>query len=418
MQIFPIDAGDIESEPLNLMDLPVELRLDILEYLDINTLLLISKTIPDECNLIDTVFRNLYRIHAFVVYGYRGEVQILYRQIRVATIKSMDEDFKNFMEFLKKFGHYIKKFDFSFDSSVNRNLRESFRQQISKYVAEFVNEIDFRLDDQLTNEFNFTFPNAKIVKMSYSKIESTILRQMFPSVNSLDVNSNQMEESLDHFPQLERLSFPVYWAFDKLREFEQTLVANPQLKHLYISECRRWDILETLNKFRPDLKSLEFSDLIFYTRDIALLPIRFANMKVLKCAIYRGYKEGNIHHLPLEFGTNLEEIEFDRQELADFWVNVMMQNRNLRKITTQTTLSHDSLEQIAKLPNLEEITLSYDDTRHSNAQDIVDFLRNSNRLNKVIFIKLAMNDCKAAAQALKNEWNNSGNYWHCNFIRK
>lgn len=200
--------------------------MDIFEYLDINTLLLISKTISDESDLIETVFRILYRRHAFVVNGYQGEVWISYRKNRVATIKRMDDDFKNVMEFLENFGRYIKKFEFSFDSSFNRSLRDALRKQISEYVAEFVNEIDFRLDNQLTNEFNFTFPNAKIVKISQSKIESSILRQMFPSAISLDVQSNEMEESLDHFPLLERLALPSNWAFDKHHEFGQTLVAN------------------------------------------------------------------------------------------------------------------------------------------------------------------------------------------------
>lgn len=60
-QIWPIDADAVKMElPLNLLELPVELRLTIFEYLDIIDLM--------RSPLVERIFRNVLANHGFNVY--------------------------------------------------------------------------------------------------------------------------------------------------------------------------------------------------------------------------------------------------------------------------------------------------------------------------------------------------------------
>lgn len=80
-------------------------------------------------------------------------------------------------------------------------------------------------------------------------------------------------------------------------------------------------------------------------------------MKVFKWK-YSFYGE-HLNWVPLEFGS-LEEIEFNSPELTGYWINVMMQNKKLRKVTAHFVLQRENLQQIAdELSNLEEFTMSY-----------------------------------------------------------
>lgn len=433
LQISSTDGNEVELEsPINLMNLPAELRLTIFERLDFEDLIRVSQALPQDRKLIERLIRSMFKNHTFRIYYDEN-----YRQNRISYDESkggcfelgyMKESFDEILEFFQFFGHCITKLEISYIASPDRELRESLHKQIRAYVAKFVNAVYFCLDHSSINSslngLIVPFPNAKDVELRDTEIDAATLHHMFPAVRSLNLRLIRLNGNLKYFSHLERLAIPTNWGGNKsnLPLFKQTLELNPQIKHLTISGSHQWGIMKMVNKIRPDLDSLEFFDHIFDGHEEPVFePLHFANMKVLKCKVdwfhMYGRGHGGIHHLPLEFG-NLEEIEFDREDLVDYWVNIMMQNRKLRKISSSSRLRYDTLAQIVGgLPNLEDFMMEYDAEGQNSVQRVVDFLRSAKQLKKVTFIKFGSNECSATAQVLINEWKNVKNGWFCCFVR-
>lgn len=421
----------METElPLNFLNLPVELRLDILEQIDFKDLNRVRKSLPEDRNLIEQVFRKMFKNHEFHMNydGIFGNIRIYYDKMTIANIdvKKKDENFEEISNFLQYFGHCIKKLNIFYYSHNKGKFLKSFQKQIRKYVARSVNEIEFNLENASINRtltgLIVPFPNAIDVKLSKMAIDAATLHQMFPAVHSLDLKFIKMEENLAHFRHLERLTIPNGWGTSQsyLPSFEKTLQSNPQLKHLSIPYCKHWELIQTLNEIRPDIESLTFSELSFSGREInETEPLRFANVKVLKCNLLSRWRRQNEHQIPLEFG-NLVEIEFNLKAYTDKWIDIMMQNKKLGKVTVHNELKRHNLKIIANgLPNLQQFTMIYDDDDDRTVQDIVDFLQSAKQLKKARFFRMGSNECNAAIQQLSNEWENTANEWDfCCFVRK
>ena len=128
---------------------------------------------------------------------------------------------------------------------------------------------------------------------------------------------------------------------------------------------------------------------------------------------------------PLEFG-NLEEIRFQCTMETNYWVNVMVQNKKLRKIIAGVGLQRDHLVRIAdELPSLEEFTMEYIRTVPETIGDIVEFLKRANHLKKAKFESFPdvwKNGCNKVVEQLEqlnNEWENTKNdKYSCWLVRK
>ena len=380
LKIYPTEASEVETElPLNLMDLPVELQLDIFEQLRFLDLISVSKALPEHRSLLEIVFRNILKNHAFAVVFIEGDkvrIYFAYTEIDIISERIATQYFEDILYFLQYFGHCIAKLkidDYSNNATPQDvSLYERLDKQIREYVAKSVIEIEFHQMIHSTEfemnrrlkDYIVPFPNCLIAKFHHGTIDAATLRQMFPVVNRLDLETATVTNYLPNFPHLKRLTVPKYWGaylFD-VSSFEQTLRANPQINHLSIPQYRyQWSLLQTLNRIQPDIESLEISPLSLSAREIiAAEPLRFANTTVLKC------KAQDMDEFPLEFG-NLEEIEFGNPDLfgphdrAVNWTNILIQNKKLRKVTAINGLQRDQLERIAnELPNLEEFTMKFD----------------------------------------------------------
>ena len=331
------------------------------------------------------------------------------------SLRALNENVGEISEFFEYFGHFIREFKFKYNERASVKILEPLLKPIRKYVTEFVNEvhftfhvheIEYRIRYPL-DESNFTFPNVKVARVDYCRINATTLYQMFPAVRSLDLETCGVSPHLLHLPHLERLKVPNII----LPSFKLTLELNPQLRHISITGLDRWELVQALNEIRPDIESLEFS-----ASNLDFQPVvRFARMKVFKWK-YSGYF--GHQPVPLEFGS-LEEIDFNCQELTTYWINVMMENKNLRKITAHFGLIRTYLQRIAdELPNLEEFTMAYSRDDFKSVRNIVDFLQRANQLEKATFLNLEQNACDEAAEQVKNEWKNEENGSSCCFVRK
>lgn len=176
------------------------------------------------------------------------------------------------MKVLMKFRNFsdvsdisLKKFTFKFIAHESVIFLDPLLEPIRKNVFEFLNEVHFAFHLNRNpnpyqilyplNELNFTFPNVKFARVDYCIMNATTLYQMFPAVRSLELEKSGMSVHLPHLPHLQRLTIPGPWAFADpsivLPLFEPTLELNPQLRHISITFCNHWKLVEALNEIRP-----------------------------------------------------------------------------------------------------------------------------------------------------------------------
>lgn len=334
--------------------------------------------------------------------------------MNIATIPygESNADFEEVLDFLQYFGHCIHKV-ILWNDFMDKQLGETLHKQISKYVAKSVNAIEYQMRDALNSmrDLMVPYPNVESAKLYGGdfdvEIDDETLHQMFPAVRTLDLNSMEMHESLSYFPTLERLTIPQNLATNQsdLPLLERTLELNPSFKHLIIRNCSHWNVLQAVNRIRPDLESLEFAYQNIVGHNARAEPMYFPNMKFFKCVMWPGFRsEGSVRIPPLKFG-NLEEIEFEHKHLVDYWLDILMQNKNLRKLSASFELEHEHLKQIANgLPNLEEFKMLCSFAGPKPLRTIVDFLRSANQLKKAAFGELREKDCAKAAEQLKGNW--------------
>lgn len=409
------------------MELPTELRWDILEQIDLKDLIRVRKALPEDQDLIEKVFRNMFRTHEMsITYTTQveGVIRIYYGYSRMASIKvkSRNDNIDEVLEFLECFGHCIDELDIEYHSNHYRDYLEPLQQQISKYVAKSVNKIRFRTGDQ-SLERSLTgliapFTNCEIVIIHSGEIDAETLHYMFPAVRRLCINWNAMNESLKHFPHLERLEIE-NGPRSNLPLFEKMLELNPQIRHLSLSTAVHLNVLKVVNKFLPAIESLDMENCEFDGPGKETEPLRFTTLKVLKSRL-RGVTRENIVQVPLEFG-NLEEIEFASKEYINDWIDIVVQNKKLRIVTANRELQRDHLQRIADaLPNLEDFSMEYyDNDDRRSVEDIVHFIQSANQLKIITLFRLGTDGCEEAIQQLSNEWENTSNdSYRCFFVRK
>lgn len=423
----------METElPTNLLHLPVELRLNIFEQLGFEELIHACKALPEDRNLIEIVFRNMFKDHKLQIL-YVGtpkeneEIHIRYEQMNIVDIsaKNANETLKKLSVFFQCFGHCINKLVITYNSFEVRTLVEPLQRLIKKYVADSVNEVhlSYRYRYSELADSIIQFPNAKVVEIEDGQIDAATLHQMFATVRNLNLRSVEMLESLSHFRHLKSLTTPKKWeALTFLPLFKKTLKMNPQIKCLSIRECSSWDFMKMLNEIRPDIESLEFFNILVRGDEInSAEPLRFANLKVFKCTSFDGQRQEIITQIPFEFG-NLDEIQFAGNKFINSWVDIVMQNKKLRKIRVLNALRREHLERIADgLPNLEEIVMSYPYNDFKSVPDIVDLLQRAKQLKRAQFLYFGMDKCNEAAKQLKNEWKtivDDEDEGLCCFVRK
>lgn len=402
------------------MDLPVEVLLSVFDHLGFKDLISIAST--------NSFFRDL------------AEILVKQKTIRITNAFSLNkyiEEYNQLLElnfgpnfeltfrFLRIFGHRITTL--VVDRFGNSNQRKLFQKHISKYVASYVKRIDFHFHDEINplSDFDRPFEEAKIVTIRGYQISTTAakLQDLFPVVSTLDVGSSPKfkHELMMNFPYLERMTIPTSWGSQEpVTEFlNWTLRLNPQLKHLSIP-MSVWRTVQIVNQIRPDLESLEIQDMNYSGQDYRSATLSFPDMNILKY-LTKSSRGMLMNPIPFEV-ENLEEIEFSQVDMNNHWVNIVLKNPNLKKISTHTQLNTGQLQRIDKeLRNLESISFHYD-VDMSRHNELVQFLLDDNiKIIKVSFKKGNNLNCNIFEQTLINSWEfdtYKSTSRVCTFIRK
>lgn len=421
-QTFTNDVDAVDPpKPVNILDLPLELLDDIFSKLDLSNAISVSKIHPYTRAIVDDMIRRMISNKTLGVTGSAYAIADKFPEYA---------EFQTILDLFENFGHHITKLNVHYNQFVNETDQKTLNEYISKYAAASLKEIDFQFRYSRSHSpldgLKGPFLHVKSVRFQDGLLRSKFnFSEMFPVINNLDVGSMLFatEDFTQHLPNLVRLTTPKGWGNDKqkLQLFEQMLKLNPQLLHLSTPECD-WELLQNVNKIRPDLESLELSHYIFYgLENAAMSSLHFDNMKVLKfkASLMFGLRNENINRIPLKF-RNLEEIEFNRKDLSDHWIDIMMENKKMRKVTAFNALQREHLERITDgLPNLEKFTMGYGDTDPKSIEDIVGLMQRAKKLRKATFLRLGKTGCNEAAQQLNYKWETTVNEWNlCRFVRK
>lgn len=405
-----------------LLDLPFELLLDIFERLDMLELISVGRIHPHIEAVASHIIERLISDRTLKIYIRRNQLYkfegISYSILGTDHINQPVE-LQTMLDLFKYYGHYITKLSAQFGEK--RDYDEALISYINKYAAKTLKEIDFQRLEMFCHLLKEPFSVAEKVQLKHINAATSTLNlsEMFPSVRYLDVRAMGLIRSLNslqHYPHLEHLTIPIEWGdFEaSISAFSKLIELNPQLKHLSIPRCQ-WNMLELLNETRPELESLELSEFILYDHRLRKFPLLFSDIKKLKCQTI-DQREINVETILMKFGS-LEEIEVDGG--LDFWMKVIMENRNLKKVIVRNELSRENLQRIAHgLPNLEEFTMTYGATVGHRIEGIADFLQQATQVKKATFVGLSPNQCDEAAQNLTNEWKNVENELdYCCFVR-
>lgn len=171
-----------------------------------------------------------------------------------------------------------------------------------------------------------------------------------------------------------------------------------------------------MNRAKPDLESLKLSFSSLYREDIDGETLRFNNTKKFKCG--GSVLWGHIERIPLEFG-NLEEIELNSGEFTRHFIELMMQNLNLKKVVLNFVVNRNLFDRIANvLLKLEELVVKYDNGDSIPVPDIVQFMNNASQLKSISFLELPKARCTQVAEQLNDQWENAKkSKKHCSFVR-
>lgn len=402
------NANELSSEnnSTRLTDFPLELLLDIYEDLDLRNLANVAKTHPYNWNAAEIIFNHKHSIETFDINGtivFNGELE----EKSVNT-----HEFNSILNSLEMFGHLITKLklDYSF---FDDQQSEIINKHICKYVANTLNRIELI---QFTGESLAglePLKNVEIVNLAKGNVSSDGVNfsELFPSVRDLDIACMirpKYGNFQHHFPHLETIKMEIFIDTDS-PEFEQRLRLNPQLRKLWLMHYN-WQNLKMISKLLPNLEYLE---LLFMevSSDYDDGDIHFENLKFLSIHAYAEYLDRS----PI-IVSSLEEIKC--MASSDRCYDIIMQNKNLKKIKT-VKLDGTQLYQIAtELPNLEELLMD-NKLEIDDVAGVVRFLQTCKKLKKFLFWNWTHDtfDIIATLHERLQDWSSFVEGVYLNFVR-
>lgn len=375
--------------------MPLELLLDIYEDLDMSSLANIAKTHPYNWDAAGIVYKTKFAIDMFDI---RGEW--IFDSIFMHRENQMKE-FETILSSLKMFGHLITKLKLSYKYFTDEQ-RETVNQYLNKYITESLIEIElkffkkcdlFRLAAQLKS--------VEIVRLSDGNVSSHMnLSEIFTAVRTLDLTFVYRVPSTSfefNFPHLEKIHMEYSMETDS-ETFERRLRLNPQLKHISMWNSG-WEGLRLMSKLLPNLENIHLQRIKaeppFQGDDIHL-----EHLKVFSSAAYTSFTVDMLQ-TPIIFG-NLEEISCYADSNRCF--DMIIQNKNLRKIYSIEFNANEMQRIAGELPNLEEFTADHSIDDDLIIDKVVRFMETNRNLRKATFWD--SNENNDAVIARLHNWSN------------
>lgn len=346
------------------IDFPLELLLNIFEYLDVNSLTAIAKTHPYNCRATEIAFKSKYNTKTFEINGNRLNAG------QIMTDSNYPIEFHSALHALELFGHLIKRLtvDYHF---LSEKQSEMINTHLSKYVAKSL--IEFELihchDQNLYGLAVDAFHSVTNVSFRDGHISSMItidLSELFPSIEILDLRTMWFVSTISserHFRHLKELTVETSLVTDS-GKLERRLRLNQQLQKLSLYGGN-WRGLEMISRTLNNLEHLIYRG--FYCERYRGEEIHFVNMKSFEVSLSQVFPD-LMESVPIRFG-NLEEIVCDGK--IDLWMEVIVNNKKLKKITAGRFNDQQLQRIIDELNELEEFTLEFE----TDSNDIATIVR-------------------------------------------
>lgn len=360
-----------------IVDLPIELLLMSFKDFDLGDLVKVACLHPQTHAAAEIAFKDKYQSFKIQIgesaYSLRMPPLSVYKD----TIILYSSDFT--LDTVRLFGQLFSKLRVD-DRFLLAQKKQQIYEFIGNYCASTLEHIEFGYcEDSFFKYLQRPFKNIKSVKFSNANFtELPRLNKIFPTVRQLVVGSvcsGHLNCFPYNFPQLTDLSIDTLFLRTQLNVREM-LRMNPQLKRVTVNLCNM-ELLRILSENVPMLEQLKIDG---YTTEKVTMKVHFEHLKRFTSKRVYDYGSSGLREVPFVF-TTLEEFQFPGS--MDPWMDVIVQNKALKKINIQDISGEQLVRLIEELPNLEEIMTWFNIARASD--DIVHFLKGVKHLRKIGF---------------------------------
>lgn len=377
-----ISTDEISTAP-SLSDLPLELMLNICKKLDFKSMLNLAKTNTENRAIVEMAFKDQYSKNIFAI-----------------EKSNKNLDFTTLMEVLQNFGHLITKLKVNYGGLMQS---EKITEQINKHLSNSLIyiELDFCFGFDLMG-LKGPFSKIESIHLGYGNIHSNNVnfQTIFPAVRSINLGTMEslyFSTMEHHFPHLFHITLE-HWIGGSDRQginiLRSRLALNSQLRHVSFSKCS-WMALKIVNETLQNVERIDAFD--FDEEEYNGDDIYLTNLKVFTIKVNNQQDHSRI---PLVF-DNLEEISTDRS--TDKWFDIIIQNKKLRKITSDE-FNDDQLRRIAnELTHLEEFTMKFQ-ARNASITNVVEFIKTAKNLKRAKFLNDNVEIQNEILQELGPDW--------------
>lgn len=320
-------------------------------------------------------------------------------------------DYEMILNFVKIFGHFLKKIDQSRQNPFYPEKYAMPNHYINEYCDESLNHFNFNeyfpienMRKPFKNVHQIDFiANWQQHKGSHEGHSKFISKEIFPALRRLSLAGVAIESNCSarcFLPNLEHLNF--YGGDVDESVIKDFLLVNSHIQSIELSGSL--DVLHTITKTLPNL-----TNITLWHSDISNLAFDFDTVETL------WIKNCNQLTYNLSF-TNLLEFTMETSgfEHLQSWTQFFTQNSNMTHFNLKFYYWDDEgFEMFAShLQNLEELTLTVIlghrfHSRVINAITVINFLEHNEKLKK---LELSLCDCNKAhestyRQRLSVQWN-------------
>lgn len=238
---------------------------------------------------------------------------------------------------------------------------------------------------------------VEILHLDYMFVDTNEidLRAIFPMIRNIQISDYYFSRPSiieQNFPHLEEMIVESSLKSDSM-QLRRRLQLNPQIRNLRVEEGN-WIGLRIINERLPQLERFELVR-INDNPPIEGNNIHFQNMKYF----HLWTLPNDLQRFGITF-RNLEEIKCFGENYNQCF-NIIIQNKQLKKVDCWLLNVEQFQQIVAELPNLEEIRLKYDAT---SDDAIVQFIETGKQLKKIIFCNSSIQNYNQIRQRLQYKW--------------
>lgn len=371
---------DIERNLTTFGDIPVEVLLLVYEHLNLTDLSGIAKINHLNQHIAEMVIKKRDIDHMFWInvegihVGKTIFVDIYYNETFNQTI------IDSMLNTLQMFGHLITRLTLDY-TNIDVDNCERINEHLTKYAS---NSMDYLIIQEFSS-FRIAglwgpFKKVRSVRFESGNLNSNDinLNDVFPALQNIHFQSKHVWYALmsHQLPNLKSLNVQGEF-FSNLSNVEHRLKLNSQIEQFNVKRCNR-NCLKMIEQSLPNIEHLYIdvldSDSVFHGD-----KIHFENAQIFWVLDpWESHQLRNgIDCAPVVFG-NLEEFVYLMD--TEKWIDVMLQNKRLRRIFLGKPTDKVFERIVTELPDLKILWTSYEVKSIDDVKKVVQFIEMAKNL--------------------------------------